>query len=179
VACLLSCAWPGIGGGQAPREAPGFPYDPMDVQRIDGTVDCVVWNGLTRGGDVEVVFLEIKTGGADLNPPQPRIRRAVREARVRFDIFRPQLAGELEDEVLEGEILADAVPADDVQDVTVVADPEIVFPAGKPAAPGASRKAARVRIRESRPDGLSLPGALVSGSFKRRWWRRSRTRQRG
>jgi Holliday junction resolvase-like endonuclease len=52
---------------------PDFPYDPMDVQWIGGAVDCVVWVGLTRGGDVEVVFLDVKTGRADLNRRQRRL----------------------------------------------------------------------------------------------------------
>jgi hypothetical protein len=42
---------------------PGFRYNPKDVQWIGGgAVDAVVWNGLEAGGDVEIVFLDLKPG---------------------------------------------------------------------------------------------------------------------
>jgi len=71
---------------------PGFDYDPADVQWVGGTVDCIVWHGLSRDdAKVEVVLLDVKTGKAVLNQRQRRIRDAVREGRVRFEEFRPQL----------------------------------------------------------------------------------------
>jgi predicted Holliday junction resolvase-like endonuclease len=71
---------------------PGFDYDPADVQWVGGTVDFIVWHGLSRDdAKVEVVLLDVKNGKADLNQRQRRIRNAVEEKRVRFDVFRPQL----------------------------------------------------------------------------------------
>jgi predicted Holliday junction resolvase-like endonuclease len=72
---------------------PGFDYDPADVQWVGGTVDFIVWHGLSRDdAKVEVVLLDVKNGKADLNQRQRRIRNAVEEKRVRFDVFRPQLS---------------------------------------------------------------------------------------
>ena len=71
---------------------PGFDYDPADVQWVGGTVDFIIWHGLSRDdAKVEVVMLDVKNGRADLNQRQRRIRNAVEEKRVRFDVFRPQL----------------------------------------------------------------------------------------
>jgi hypothetical protein len=78
---------------------PGFPFDPADVQWIGGTVDCVVWDGLTSDDDIEVVFLDVKTGKAALNPRQRRIRKAIDAGRVRFEVFRPELAVGLAEEL--------------------------------------------------------------------------------
>ncbi len=51
-----------------------------------------LWHGLSRDdATVEVVLLDVKNGRADLNQRQRRIRNAVEEKRVRFDVFRPQL----------------------------------------------------------------------------------------
>jgi len=85
---------------------PGFPYDPADVQWIGGTVDCVVWDGLTSDGEIEVVFLDVKTGRAAPNQRQQRIRKAISAGRVRFDVFRPQLAAELAAQELTPEFLS-------------------------------------------------------------------------
>ena len=67
---------------------PGFPYHPKDARWLGGAVDFVVWNGLEAGGDVEVVFLEVKTGKSALRSEQRRIRDAVNEGRVRFRVHK-------------------------------------------------------------------------------------------
>ena len=43
---------------------PGFRYNHQDVQWVGGhgAIDAIVWNGLEAGGDVEIVFLDVKTG---------------------------------------------------------------------------------------------------------------------
>jgi hypothetical protein len=68
---------------------PGFRYNPKDVQWIGGSVDAVVWNGLEGGGEVEIVFLDVKTGRSRLTERQRRIREAIAWRRVAFDEYRP------------------------------------------------------------------------------------------
>lgn len=71
---------------------PGFRYNPKDVQWIGGhgAVDAIVWNGLEAGGDVEIVFLDVKAGPrAGLTGHQRRIRDAIVWKRVAFDVYRP------------------------------------------------------------------------------------------
>jgi predicted Holliday junction resolvase-like endonuclease len=71
---------------------PDFPYNVKDVHWIGGTIDMIVWNGLENslksGGEVEVVLLDVKSGRAQLTKEQRRIRDAVRDGRVRFDVYR-------------------------------------------------------------------------------------------
>jgi hypothetical protein len=85
---------------------PDFPFDPADVQWIGGTVDCVVWDGLTSDDEIEVVFLDVKTGKAVLSQRQRRIRKAIEAGRVRFEVFRPQLVAELPSHELTPEFLS-------------------------------------------------------------------------
>jgi hypothetical protein len=71
---------------------PGFRYNPKDVQWIGGhgAVDAIVWNGLEAGGDVEIVFLDVKAGPrAGLTRHQRSIRDAIAWKRVAFDVYRP------------------------------------------------------------------------------------------
>ena len=71
---------------------PGFRYNPKDVQWIGGhgAVDAIVWNGLEAGGDVEIVFLDVKAGPrAGLTGHQRRIRDAIVWKRIAFDVYRP------------------------------------------------------------------------------------------
>jgi predicted Holliday junction resolvase-like endonuclease len=69
---------------------PGFRYNPKDVQWIGGAVDAIVWNGLEAGGNVEIVFLDVKTGpGAHLTGNQRRIRDAIAWKRIAFEEYRP------------------------------------------------------------------------------------------
>jgi predicted Holliday junction resolvase-like endonuclease len=67
---------------------PGFPYWHKDVQWIGGVVDAIVWDGLEVGGEVTVVFLDVKTGPyARLTPAQRRIRDAIEAKRVAFGVY--------------------------------------------------------------------------------------------
>ena len=69
---------------------PSFPYDPQNVQWLGGTVDFIVWDGRVRDTDeISVVFVDIKTGRAELNARQIQVKQAVDAGRVRFEVFRP------------------------------------------------------------------------------------------
>jgi len=83
---------------------PGFRYNPKDVQWIGGgAVDAVVWNGLQAGGDIEIVFLDLKPGPhAPMTSNERRIREAIAWKRVAFDEYRPP----------ETPLLMEALPAE-------------------------------------------------------------------
>jgi Endonuclease related to archaeal Holliday junction resolvase len=71
---------------------PGFRYNPKDVQWIGGhgAVDAIVWDGLEAGGDVKIVFLDVKAGPhARMTDHQRRIREAIAWKRIVFDEYRP------------------------------------------------------------------------------------------
>ena len=74
---------------------PEFRYLPSDAKFLGDPVDYVVFDGYTnfRDGDgtvddIEVILLDIKSGGARLSKGQQAIAQAVREGRVRFETLR-------------------------------------------------------------------------------------------
>lgn len=74
---------------------PEFQYLPSDAKFLGDPVDYVVFDGYTdfRDGegdaeDIEVVLIDIKSGGARLTKGQQAIARAIQEGRVRFETIR-------------------------------------------------------------------------------------------
>lgn len=67
---------------------PEFPYDLEDARFLGAPIDYVVFDGYSSNDDVEIVFVEVKTGNAKLSRGERRIRDAVREGRVRFETVR-------------------------------------------------------------------------------------------
>ena len=74
---------------------PEFQYLPSDAKFLGDPVDYVVFDGYSdfRDGegaaeDIEVVLIDIKSGGARLTKGQQAIARAIQEGRVRFETVR-------------------------------------------------------------------------------------------
>ena len=74
---------------------PEFRYLPSDAKFLGDPVDYVEFDGYTdfRDGDgvaedIEVVLIDIKSGGARLSKGQQAIAQAIREGRVRFETIR-------------------------------------------------------------------------------------------
>ncbi|NOZ96735.1 MAG: endonuclease, partial [Gammaproteobacteria bacterium] len=74
---------------------PEFRYLPSDAKFLGDPVDYVVFDGYTdfrdgegRAEDIEVILMDIKSGGARLTKGQQAIAQAVQEGRVRFEILR-------------------------------------------------------------------------------------------
>jgi len=80
-------------GEQIAPLLPDFPYQLKDVQWVGGAIDAIVWDGLAEGRNLEIVFLDVKTGrgslSGQLTDAQKLIQQAVAEKRVRFDVYRP------------------------------------------------------------------------------------------
>ncbi|MBM4421077.1 MAG: hypothetical protein FJ034_05750 [Chloroflexi bacterium] len=68
----------------------GFPWDPGDARFLGSPIDFVVFDGASdvRAGRAdrlrEIVFVDVKTGGARLTPAQRRVRELVERKRVGF-----------------------------------------------------------------------------------------------
>lgn len=83
---------------------PGFGFNPKDARFLGQPVDYLVFNGLNdpeTPGEiprVEVVLVEIKTGGSRLSPGEKAIKEAVRSGRVRFETLRLDSSGRLSSE---------------------------------------------------------------------------------
>ena len=74
---------------------PEFQYLPSDAKFLGDPVDYVVFDGYTdlrdgegRAEDIEVVLIDIKSGGARLTKGQQAIAQAIRDGRVRFETVR-------------------------------------------------------------------------------------------
>jgi len=63
---------------------PDFPFNPKDVRFLGSPVDFVVFDGLSDGHVSRIVFVEVKTGTADLSTRERRVRDAVQESRVEW-----------------------------------------------------------------------------------------------
>lgn len=81
------------GGQAADQLAPLLPafyerFNPKDARFLGGgPIDFVVFDGLDDGDVRRVVFLDIKTGAAELNTRQRQVRRAVKSGLVDFDVL--------------------------------------------------------------------------------------------
>ena len=80
---------------------PEFQYLPSDAQFLGDPVDYVVFDGYTdfrdgdgRAEDIEVVLIDIKSGGARLTKGQMAIAQAIRDGKVRFETVRIDFADE-------------------------------------------------------------------------------------
>ncbi len=67
---------------------PNFPFNPKDARFLGSPVDFVVFDGLSDGQITRIVFVEVKTGGAELSTRERRVRDAVQEARVEWHELR-------------------------------------------------------------------------------------------
>lgn len=74
---------------------PQYPYLPSDSKFFGDPVDYIVFDGYTdlRDGtghpdDIDVIFIDIKSGGARLSKGQEAIKYAIEQGRVRFETVR-------------------------------------------------------------------------------------------
>jgi predicted Holliday junction resolvase-like endonuclease len=73
---------------------PGFPFNPKDVRFLGSPVDFVVFDGLSDGQITRIVFVEVKTGAAELSTRERRVRDAVQGARVEwYELRGPDAQG--------------------------------------------------------------------------------------
>jgi predicted Holliday junction resolvase-like endonuclease len=61
---------------------PEFVYNPQDARFIGSPIDFVVFDGLSEGDLRQVVFMEVKTGGAALSTRERWIRDVIRDGKV-------------------------------------------------------------------------------------------------
>jgi predicted Holliday junction resolvase-like endonuclease len=67
---------------------PGFPFDPGDCRFVGKPIDFIVFKGMNEKAITEVIFLEVKSGGAkSLNDQEKRLRDAINAGRVSWAQF--------------------------------------------------------------------------------------------
>ena len=67
---------------------PGFDFNPKDARFLGSPVDFVVFDGLDDGAVRRVVFVEVKTGEADLSGRERQVRDAILAGRVSWTTLR-------------------------------------------------------------------------------------------
>lgn len=67
---------------------PEFPFNPKDARFLGSPVDFVVFDGLSDGDLRGIVFVEVKTGLAELSDRERRIRDAVQNLQVEWRLLR-------------------------------------------------------------------------------------------
>ena len=65
-----------------------FHYNPKDARFIGSPLDLLVFDGLDEGVLRKIVFVDVKTGAANLNPHERSIQKAIQEKLVEFAILR-------------------------------------------------------------------------------------------
>jgi predicted Holliday junction resolvase-like endonuclease len=63
---------------------PDFPFNPKDARFLGSPIDFVVFDGLSDGAVRQIVFVEVKTGAADLSGRERRVRDAVQGRLIRW-----------------------------------------------------------------------------------------------
>lgn len=77
---------------------PGFAYSVKDARFLGQPVDYLIFHGLSEGKELELVFCEIKTGGAKLSTHELALKKAIEAGRVRFEVLRLEKNGRFKQE---------------------------------------------------------------------------------
>jgi len=65
-----------------------FPIKASEARFLGAPIDFVGFRGLDEKNVEEIVFIEVKTGNARLNPTERSIRDAIKNKKVRFEEYR-------------------------------------------------------------------------------------------
>ena len=67
---------------------PGFPYNPWDAKLIGAPIDFLILDGLSdTEKELDIILLEMKTGKSHLNNNEKRVRDAVDDRRIRYEVY--------------------------------------------------------------------------------------------
>ena len=80
-----------LGGQFAEQLAPyfpDFPYSPNELRWLGKPIDYVVFRGMDHNDLQEIVFLEIKSGKAQLNEHQRQVKKLLGEKKVSWAEYR-------------------------------------------------------------------------------------------
>ena len=67
---------------------PNFPYSPTEVRFLGKPIDFVVFKGLDEKSVEEVIFVEVKSGKASLNPAEKTLKAAIEAKKVSWGEYR-------------------------------------------------------------------------------------------
>jgi predicted Holliday junction resolvase-like endonuclease len=71
---------------------PGFDLDPKDISFLGTPIDLIAFKGLNASvEEIEIVFIEVKTGGLVLSARERAVKKAVEQKRVSWRVFNPDV----------------------------------------------------------------------------------------
>ena len=71
---------------------PGFDLNPKDIRFLGTPIDLIAFKGLNDSmEEVEIVFIEVKTGRSVLSPRERAVKKAVEQKRVSWRVFNPDV----------------------------------------------------------------------------------------
>jgi predicted Holliday junction resolvase-like endonuclease len=71
---------------------PGFDLDPKDIRFLGTPIDLIAFKGLDASvEEVEIVFIEVKTGGSALTAREKAVKKAVEGKKVSWRVFNPDV----------------------------------------------------------------------------------------
>ena len=71
---------------------PGFDLNPKDIRFLGTPIDLIAFKGLNDSMEaIEIVFIEVKTGGSVLSARERAVKKAVEQKRVSWRVFNPDL----------------------------------------------------------------------------------------
>ena len=71
---------------------PGFDLDPKDIRFLGTPIDLIAFKGLNASAEeIEIVFIEVKTGRSALSARERAVKKAVEQKRVSWRVFNPDV----------------------------------------------------------------------------------------
>ena len=71
---------------------PGFDLNPKDIRFLGTPIDLISFKGPNDSMEaIEIVFIEVKTGGSVLSARERAVKKAVEQKRVNWRVFNPDL----------------------------------------------------------------------------------------
>ena len=71
---------------------PGFDLDPKDIRFLGTPIDLIAFKGLNASvEEIEIVFIEVKTGGSALSARERAVKKAVEQKRMSWRVFNPDV----------------------------------------------------------------------------------------
>jgi len=69
---------------------PDFDLDPKDIRFLGTPIDLIAFKGLNASAEeLEIVFIEVKTGRSVLSARERAVKKAVEEKKVSWRVFNP------------------------------------------------------------------------------------------
>jgi predicted Holliday junction resolvase-like endonuclease len=71
---------------------PGFDLNPKDIRFLGTPIDLIAFKGLNDSmEEIEIIFVEVKTGGSVLSARERAVKKAVEQKRVSWRVFNPDV----------------------------------------------------------------------------------------